>query len=176
MDNKMITICMAALAGVVYLFLILQIPLRIKKLKKESGALLMEFSRPENFRTVLILLFCALLIFVVPMRDFAIYMSAIFLGVALIGCYMACKEISNSKLTGIYENIIISSSNSIKYEEIEALPTLAYENDPETTQVDFTVLEVLLKNGSKHQIIFNNESEREQAVKVITECCPRLAL
>nr|MCR5171769.1 hypothetical protein [Treponema sp.] len=100
--------------------------------------------------------------------------SAVFLGVALIAANMAVNETANSKLNGVYSNMIISQSQAIKYDDIESLPTLAYENDEETTMVDFASLEILLKDGRKTQLVFADETERAQVVQTILSVCKRL--
>lgn len=87
---------------------------------------------------------------------------------------MAVNETANSKLNGVYSNMIISQSQAIKYDDIESLPTLAYENDEETTMVDFASLEILLKDGRKTQLVFADETERAQVVQTILSVCKRL--
>ena len=102
-------------------------------------------------------------------------MVVVFLCVALIATYLSTKNIVNSKFSGVYENMIISETTVIKYDDILSLPTVSYENDPDTTMVDWRVIEVLTKSGNKIQLIFSNEEERKQVLTEILKQCPRLS-
>ena len=174
MDSTKITLIMTVACAAVYVFMVASIPLKIKKLKKESGELLLKLSGGSARKAIGVLVFGALLIAVVPLRSFPVYLSAVFLGAALIAANMAVNETANSRLNGVYSNMIISQSQAIKYDDIESLPTLAYENDEDTTMVDFTSLEILLKDGRKTQLVFADETERSQAVDAVLSVCKRL--
>lgn len=174
MDSTKITLIMTIVCAAVYVLMVASIPVKIKRLKKEAGDVLLNISGTNVLKAIGVLLFGALLIAVVPMRNFPVYLSAVFLGVALIAANMAVNETANSKLNGVYSNMIISQSQAIKYDDIESLPTLAYENDEETTMVDFASLEILLKDGRKTQLVFADETERAQVVQTILSVCKRL--
>ncbi len=174
MDSTKITLRMTAACAAVYVFMVASIPLKIKKLKNETGDLLLKLSDKSALKAIGVLLFGALLIAVVPVRSFPVYLAAVFLGVALIAANMAVNETANSKLNGVYSNMIISQSQAIKYDDIESLPTLAYEKDEDTTMVDFASLEILLRDGRKTQLVFADENERTQVVETILSVCKRL--
>ena len=174
MDSAKITLIMTIACAAVYVLMVASIPLKIKKLKNESGGILLKLSGGTARKAMFVLIFGALLIAVVPLRSFPVYLAAVFLGAALIAANMAVNETANSKLNGVYSNMIISQSQAIKYDDIESLPTLAYENDEDTTMVDFASLEILLKDGRKTQLVFANETERSQAVDAILSVCKRL--
>ena len=70
--------------------------------------------------------------------------------------------------------MIISDTTALKYDDILSLPTLSYENQEETVNVDFRLLEVLLKNGSKITLVFPDQQVRTEALEVILKQCPRL--
>ena len=174
LDVKTINYILAAVAAVVYVGILCWIPFRIKHLKNECGEKLMELKADFPFRSVAIFVVCGALIGVVPVRNFAPYLAAVFLATALIGEWMAAKQAANSGINGIFENMIISDTTAIRYDEILSLPTVAYENDEDTDQVDFTVLEVLPEHGAKIYLLFPDEEVRNKALKVILQQCPRL--
>ena len=115
-----------------------------------------------------------ILILIVPLRNYGWFVNIVLLGVALVATEIAARDASGSGKAGIYENMLISGTNAILWAEILSLPTLAYENDPETTQVDFKTLRIILKNGSENQILFESEEERKEAVDLILKLVPSL--
>lgn len=125
-------------------------------------------------RLAVIFVVCAALIAVVPLTRFEIYLRVIFCAVALIGSEISAREAANTRHSGVYEKMIISESLAVKYEDIFSLPTLAYENDSETTSVDKKNLEIICKNGGKATILFADENTRSLAVEIILRQCPRL--
>ncbi len=175
MDNRLITYIMTGAAGAVFVGIICWIPFRIKQMKKESGALLMTLKSDFPMKAIAVFFVSAALIAIVPVRNFALYLSAVFFATALIAAWMSAKEVANSGMNGIFENMLISDTTAIRYDEILSLPTVAYEKDEDTTQVDFSVLEILLHTGSKVQMIFPDEATRNQALEIILKQCPRLA-
>lgn len=171
--NK-ITLAVTAAAAVVYAVLIASIPFRIKKIDREKGALLMQLKSEPPFRNIAVLVIAALLIGIVPFRNFALYLGLIFDATALLAAWMSVKEIASSGRNGVFENMIISETTAICYDDILSLPTVSYENDEETTQVDFRILEVIPKKGRKIQLIFPDETTRNTALEFILKQCPRL--
>lgn len=161
-------------SSVIFLGMLFYIPFRIKSLKKQSGKLLMPLKAETPFRSIAIILVSAVLLVIVPLRNFAPYIAAIFDAVALLATYLSCMQIANCKINGIYEKMIIVDTNAILFENIYSLPTVAYEKDEDTTQVDFRLLEVMPKKGGKIQLIFPDEQIRNQALDIILQQCPRL--
>lgn len=174
MDVKNLTIAFTIAGYCIFAALIISIPFKIKKLKSECGELKMALRSDFPLRSILTFAVCALLLGVIPFRNFQLYLSVVFILTALLGSSIASKQVVNSGINGIYENMIISDTTAIKYENILSLPTLSYENQKETTNVDFRLLEILTKNGAKITMFFPNEQTRNQALNVILEQCPRL--
>lgn len=154
--------------------LLLTVSGRIKKIKAESGALLMQLKSDSPVKSIVILVLAAVLIGVVLLRKFPLHISIVFDAAALLATYVSVKDISTCKNNGVFENMIICDTTAIKYDDILSLPTVAYEKDAETTQVDFRLLEVLPKKGAKIQLIFPSEEIRNQALEIILKQCPRL--
>ncbi|WP_147615211.1 hypothetical protein [Treponema pectinovorum] len=173
MENLKIFITVVAYC--IFAFLILRIPFEIKRLKKECGKIKMELKSDFPIRSYAIFAVCAALIGIIPFRNFALYISVVFICTALIATALASRQVANSKMNGIFENMIISDTTAIKYEQILCLPTLAYEKDEDTSQVDFRLLEILPKKGSKITLVFPNEETRNKALDAILKECPSLA-
>lgn len=175
MDKKTDIFILVAIACVIFVAMIACIPFKIKKLKKECGALKMKLKSDFPMRSILIFVVCGALIGIVPLRDFPVYISVIFLLTALIGASIAAKEVANSGMNGVFENMIISDTTAIKYDDILSLPTVSYEKQEDTTQVDFRLLEVLPKKGAKITLVFPDETVRNKALDIILAQCPRLS-
>lgn len=175
MDSKTLTWILTGLSYALFAAIIVMIPFRIKKIKSECGELKMALKSDFPLRSFLIFAVCAALIGLVPLRNFALYLCLVFDLTALIASWMASKDVANSGINGIYENMIISDTTAIKYSDILSLPTVAWEKQEETAQVDFRLLEVIPEKGGKITLVFPDEKVRNQALSVILEQCPRLA-
>ena len=175
METKTLTWILTILSGAAFIFLIARIPFLVKKIKGECGELKMELKSDFPLRSFLIFAVSAALIGIVPLRNFAFYLSVVFDLTALIAVNMASKNAAYAGINGIYQNMIISDTTAIKYSDILSLPTVAWEKQEETTQVDFRLLEVLPKNGGKITLVFPDENVRNQALAVILEQCPSLS-
>ncbi len=163
-----------ALALVAYVAVLVSIPIRRRRLLSTAGALLMPLSAKASKKWVVIAVVAFLILLVVPLRNFGLLLNAIILAAAVLGAEIAAREASGCGHAGIYENVLISGTSAIFWKDIAALPTLAYEDDPDTTQVDKTTLRVLLEDGSEQLVLFADEEERRAAVAKILECAPQL--
>lgn len=162
----------AALVG--FIAILCTIPYRRKKIIAQAGSCLMPLKVKRSKKWVAIAVATFILILIVPLRNYGWFVNIVLLGVALVATEIAARDASGSGKAGIYENMLISGTNAILWAEILSLPTLAYENDPETTQVDFKTLRIILKNGSENQILFESEEERKEAVDLILKLAPSL--
>lgn len=115
-----------------------------------------------------------ILLLVVPLRNYSWFVNIVLLATALVATEIAAREASGCGKAGIYENMLISGTAALLWNDILSLPTLAYENDPETTQVDFKTLRIITNKGSEIQILFSSEEERKTAVETILKLVPRL--
>lgn len=162
----------AALLG--FIAILCTIPYRRKKIIAQAGSFLMPLKVKRSKKWVAIAVAAFILILIVPLRNYGWFVNIVLLGVALVATEIAARDASGSGKAGIYENMLISGTNAILWAEILSLPTLAYENDPETSQVDFKTLRIILKNGSENQILFESEEERKEAVDLILKLAPSL--
>jgi hypothetical protein len=96
------------------------------------------------------------------------------LATAIVATEIAAREAGGSGKAGIYEKMLVSGTTSLLWDNIYSLPTLAYENDEETTQVDFKSLRLLLNNGQESLILFSSEDERKKALETILNLAPHL--
>ena len=167
-------IILTVIAAVIYAGILISIPFRVKKIVNRIGELKIRLESVSVIRIAVIFIVCAGLLSVVPLRSFPTYIAAIFLGVALLGAYIASNEALSVNRAGIYQNGLIFGTEALLYDKIEALPTLAYEKDSETTMVDYSVLQILKKDGGKAELIFSSPDKREEALSAILEACPRL--
>ncbi|MBQ4378463.1 MAG: hypothetical protein II821_04630 [Treponema sp.] len=162
----------AALLG--YIAILCTIPYRRKKILREAGKLILPLKVKSSKKWVAIAVAAFILLLVVPLRNYGWFVNIVLLGTALVATEIAAREAGGSGKAGIYEKMLVSGTNSVLWEDIYSLPTLAYENDEETTQVDFRVLRIILKNGIETQILFSDEEERKNALETIIKIAPHL--
>ena len=161
-------------SGIVFVAQIVSIPFRKKSISKKGGSLLMPLENGSIVRVITIFVICALIIVLVPLRNFALWISAVLIFCALLGENFAVKDLCALGKAGIYENMIVTGPNVVYFDDIFSFPTLAYENDPETSMVDKQYLQVMRKNNSTVTLIFESEEKREAALRKILELRPSL--
>ncbi len=174
MDIKLLTPILTAAAFALYVFIIISIPVKSKKIMSGSGKLLMPLTNGVQIRVIAIFAVCALVMGIVPFTRFQLYIQVIFLLTGLLGCNMAAKEACGLGHAGVYERQIIWGTYWVLYDDIEILPTLSYEDDPETLGVDKQNLQIIKKDGSQIVIVFTDKEERAKAVELILKNEPRL--
>ena len=162
----------AALLG--YTGILCSIPHRRKKIFTQAGRCVMPLKVPSSKKWIAIAVLAFILILVVPLRNFGWFINIVLLGTALFAAELAAREASGVGKAGIYENMLISGTSAVLWSDVLSLPTLAYENDPETTQVDFKTLRVITNSGAEQQIVFESEEERAKAVEEILKLAPKL--
>ena len=158
---------MLGVALLSYVGILCSIPHRRKKIFARAGELRFPLKVASSKKWVGIAALAFVLILVVPLRNFGWFVNIVLLATALVAAELAAREASGCGKAGIYENMLISGTSAILWSEIYSLPTLAYENDPETTQVDFRTLRVILNNGTEQTIVFESEEERKAALEEI---------
>lgn len=162
------------LGGAAYIILLASFFIRRKFVILNAGKLLLKLPGNVSLKDIVILIFAAAMITAISIRNFAIYLDVMFVCVALLAEEIAIREMMVSNNAGVYEKKILYSSYSIFYDEMEILPTLAYENDEETTGVDKRFLKVILKNGKQVEFGFSDEELRNNVVQTILSVEPRL--
>lgn len=175
MNEKTITIIIVAVAAAIYFAILASIPFRAKKALADTGKLLLPMKNGMPLKVICIFLLAALIIAVIPMRHFAFYLQVIFALAALVAARMGAQEAAGIGHAGIYENTIISGTYVVPFDDILAIPTLAYEDDPETVNVDKKTIEIIRKSTAATVIlIFDDEEKRSEAVKTILKIRPDL--
>jgi len=165
---------MLAFALVAYIAILSSIPLRRKKILKSAGKCLMSLPELTSKKWLGIAIMAGILIVIVPLRNFGIFISGVLLGAGLLAAELAARQALGSGKAGIYENMLISETSAVLWSDILSLPTLAYENDPETSQVDRSSLRILTQKGEEKLILFSSEEERQKAVELILKLAPSL--
>ncbi|MCR5724129.1 MAG: hypothetical protein K6G80_03490 [Treponema sp.] len=161
-------------ALLLYIAVLVSIPVRRRRTLAAAGACLMPLSAPSSKKWVAIAVVAGLVLLAVPLRNYGLVVSAVLLAAAVLGAEIAAREAAGSGRAGIYENMLILGTSAIRWSDIASLPTLSYEDDPDTTQVDKTTLRVLLEDGSEQLVLFSDEEERRRAVEKILERAPEL--
>lgn len=165
---------MLGIALLGYIAILASIPFRRKKIFSQAGKCIFPLKNLPSKKWIAIAVMAFILILVVPLRNFGWMVNIVLLGAALFATELAAREAGGAGKAGIYENMLISNTDAVLWSDILSLPTLAYENDPDTTQVDFKTLRVITNQGKELNIIFDSEEEREKAVEEILRLAPKL--
>lgn len=168
------TLALSGASLVAYAVIMISIPSRTRKLRQNAGQQFLPLQAASSAKWVLIAIFSAALIVIVPFRDMGLFVNVILLLTALIAAELAAREAANRGMSGVYKDAIVCGSQTIYFNNIASLPTLAYENDPDTTGNYKTSLNIILQNGNETTLVFADEKERTEAVKTILELVPRL--
>lgn len=169
------TFIIIGIAAVVMITMIATIPLRRKKILENAGKLLLPLQNGVPIKVIGLFVLSFLILAVIPLRNFALYIQVIFALVAIFAARFSAQEAAGIGKAGIYENIIISGTYVIEFDDILSLPTVAYEDDPETFGVDKTTLEIIRKkDASTVLLIFENEEKRKEALQTILKIRPEL--
>ncbi|MBQ9205594.1 MAG: hypothetical protein IJ158_02650 [Treponema sp.] len=165
---------MLGLALLGYIVILCTIPYRRKKIFAQAGALVFPLKAKPSKKWVVIAVMAFILILIVPLRNYGWFVNLVLLAAALFATEIAAREAAGIGKVGIYTHMLVSGTSAVLWSDIFSLPTLAYENDAETTQVDFKTLRVITKNGTEQLILFESEEERSQAVAQILQLAPHL--
>ncbi len=160
--------------GIAYLGLLASFFVRRKFVVLNAGKLLLKLPGNVSAKDFAIMIFAAAMIGAICFRNFALYLDAMFVLVALIAGEIAVRDLMISNNAGVYEKKILYGTYSYFYDEIELFPTLSYEDDEETTGVDKRFLKAVLKNGKQVDFGFPTEELRNQVVQAILSVAPEL--
>lgn len=175
MTDKTITFIIVGTALAVLIAIIATIPFRKKKVLENAGKLLLPLQNGVSYKIVALFMLSILILAVLPMRNFALHIQIVFALVSLFAATMASKEAIGLGKAGIYENLIISGTYIVDFDDILSLPTIAYEDDPKTYGVDKTTLEIIRKkDAATVLLLFENEEKRKEAVEMILKIRPEL--
>lgn len=177
MTDKTITFIIAGVALAVLIAIIATIPLRKKRILEKAGKLLLPLQNGVSYKVITLFMLSLLIVAVIPLRNFALHLQIIFALVSIIAATMGAKEASGLGKAGIYENLIISGTYVIPFEDILSLPTVAYEDAPETYGVDKTTLEIIRESdAARVLLLFENEEKRTEALQAILKIRPELKI
>ena len=172
MNMMTIGLCAVGLLG--YAAILISIPFRTKKLRENVGTQYLALKQTSSAKWILIAVFAAAIICVLPLRDMGLFVDAVLVGTALIATEIAAREGANRGLAGVYKDAIVVGTQTVYFVSIESLPTLAYENDPDSTGSYKTTLTIIQRNGNESTLIFADEEDRANAVQTILDLVPRL--
>ncbi len=171
---KMMTVGLCLAGLLCYAAILLSIPMRTKKLRQNAGRQYLALKQTSSAKWIAIVVFAAAIICVLPLRDMGLFVNAVLIGTALIATEIAAREGANRGMAGVYKDAIVLGAQTVYFVNIEALPTLAYENDPENTGNYKTTLSIVQRDGNEATLIFADEEDRANAVQTILDLVPRL--
>lgn len=171
---NMMTVGLCVAAVVVYAVIMGSVPLRTQKLRQQAGQMLLPLKNASSAKWILIAVFALAIIALVPFRDMGLFVNIVLLLTALIAAELAAREAASRGITGVYTDAIVFGTQTTYFTNIESLPTLAYEADPDSTGNYKTSLSVILREGTETTLVFADERERAAAVRTILERVPRL--
>lgn len=161
------------------LLILATLPLRIKKLSKKMGTCLLPLSRKKSMLFVAVLCFAPLMIIFQWFREFAPYIHVILSLTAVLAVEIAIRERVYDARSGVYENALIADGRLLLKDDIIALPTLEYENDPDSYEETEDgipsyndpnykkVLKIVTDKSGVIFVGFETEEERNQVVEII---------
>ncbi len=174
MNSYNFRVIFVVFSAVLYLLAFFLVPLKTKFLLKKTGKLVVPTRKKNIFLNILILIFSALLIFMVWLRDLGIFTDGVVCLVSVLGCAMSLNEISLNKFCGLYENGIIGNGRFLPLEKILALPLLKCSKE-ELENIDSRILVVSTEKNPSEQFIFSTEEEKNSVQNEILKLNPRLA-
>lgn len=174
MAEHQVPVVLSCVAGVVFVAQIVLIPFRKRRLARSAGRLVMPLENTSPAHVCAAFVLCAAIVALTPFRDFSPLVRAVLLLCALFGERFAANEALALGRAGVYENAIVSGTNAVFFDDIFSLPTLAYEDDPDTTMVDRQTLQIMKKNKSTVTLVFGSEKTRAEALAAVLGLRPAL--
>jgi hypothetical protein len=143
------------------------------------GTCLLPLSRKKSMLFIAVLCFAPLMIVFQWFRDFQPYIHIILSLTAVLAIEIVIREQVYDARSGVYENALIVDGRLLLKDDIMALPTLEYENDPEsfdeseddspslTDPAYKKALKIVTNKSGVIFVGFESEEERNQAVEII---------
>lgn len=180
-----ISLIIRLISYTVLLVLAVTYPLRSKKLLSKCGNLVVELPRKKSNKLVLVFILAILMVVIQRFRSFEIYIHIILSLCAILGLEIVMRDAVCRKLNGVYENALIVDSRFLLFSSIAALPTLEYENDPDSTDYEDSfaqdaaetaakTLQIVTNNAGAIFVGFDSAEDRDKAVAAILEKEERL--
>ena len=154
------------------------IPFKKKKLQKELGECRLPLTRKNSILFIAVILFAPLLIILQWLRDFAPYIDIILSAGAVLAVKAVISEHLYNTTAGVYNEYLVVDGRKLPKKEIVSFPTLAWENNPDSTEEDNPALtdpqykralKIVTENNGVIFVGFENEEERNAAVSILRE-------
>lgn len=156
-DFRLISVIVCA---ALYFLNFIFVPIKIKVALKNSGKKIISVKKKKIFLQVLIMIFSALLILMVWLRDLGIFTDIIICLVAVLGCAMSLNEIFMNRFCGLYENGLAGNGRFFSFGQILSVKNLSYSDSGEDGISSRILILTTAKNHSE-QFIFSSEEERK---------------
>lgn len=150
----------------VYLLLLVFVPLKTNFALKKAGKIVIPVGKKKIFIQILIMIFSALLIFFVWLRDLGALTDIVVCLVADLGCAMSMNEISMNRFCGLYENGLVGNGRFLTFGQILSV---------QDSELDSRILIVSTEKNSAEQFIFASEEEKNSIQKEILKRNPKLS-
>ncbi len=172
MNYVILILPVASLAGIV--IELCTLPLRIRKLEKQTGPCLLELSRRTSKMFIAVIGVAAVLSIVMIFRPFEILYTAILCATAVLGVEVVLREHVYNARNGVYENALIVDGRYLTRDDILAFPELHYEKDDTDEESEYDelyarALKVVSKQSGELYVGFADREEKEAAVAILKD-------
>lgn len=164
--HEIIKIIFASVAMIYFVVQISFIKFWRNNVSAKLGSLVLKTSSPKVTKSILVLIFCPILIIFSLITKSTFFVCCLMSVVASLACFIACRELVYLKLNGIYENGIVGSGTFVAFNQIKTFPDTSWkEPDAENT----TTLAIQLKNEKtgKPSVLFIDYPTILEYVKVV---------
>lgn len=161
-------LCICGAGYLAYIAMLLLLPLRMKKRLALAGGKVLALAGQVSRTYIAVLIVAPLLVTFVMLHGMGPLMDLVFCLCAVLAVYIAQSEALCRKNSGVYQKALVADGKMHFLSDIEALPTLAWEESPDNT------LEILSKDGNSVRIAFADKEERRAAVEAMLSLQARL--
>lgn len=160
-------ICIASYIAIALLFAFY--PIRKKNILQSVGKIILPIKRSVSPLFFAIVAIAPIIITLVLLGTFSTFIKFVLCACAVLSVEITSKERISTILAGVYENALIIDGKVITYNEIMALPTLAYEED-----ATVSTLKIVTKKEGEFFIGFEDGEERANVVSEVLKQAPFL--
>lgn len=153
------------------LILIASLPFRSKAIQKTLGNCLEPMRRGRTLKIYAMMALCLLVNSLPLIRSQTLLTSCIFSAVAVLGEEIAIRNLLVLKNGGLYQNGFFLQYPFVLFENILSVPALNWEDVNLCEKFDF---QVILKENSSINLIFQNTWEAQMIIGSIKEKCPEI--
>ena len=135
-------------------------PLYRKKLMKEAGKKILPLVKKGSALTIAAYVTAYVLFAFSLLVDFG-KMNFVIPYCAVAGLFISTKEGTFRSVNGVYENLLISGTDIIKFDDIMRIPGKGESSHPDN------VVEIITKKNGKRQLVFDNAGTASEVLKAI---------